>query len=111
MERISKTISETVTKCQTVEEVMEKSENLAEDFCDWLEFSRRYHISQTLNGYYVMKIDCKWYLDIPDIVDTVKYSVSNSGVFESFKDIIVNSFKNYAVDMFYEQVRFFENIK
>ena len=111
MERLSKTISETVNNCQSVDEVMKKSENIAEDFFNWLEFSGRYHISQTLNGYYVMEINCKWYLDIPTIVDTVKYSVSNSGSFESFKEIIVNSFKNYAFDMFYEQVRFFENIK
>lgn len=111
MERLSKTISEIVNNCQTVDEVMKKSENIAEDFCNWLEFSKMYHISQTLNGYYVMEIKCEWYLDIPDIVDTVKYSVSNSGVFASFRDIITNSFKNYAVDMFYEQIRFFENIK
>lgn len=104
MERLSKTISETVNNCQSVEEVMEKSENIAVDFFNWLEFSGRYHISQTPNGYYAMEIDCEWYLDIPDIADTVKYSASDSGVFESFRDIIVNSFKNYAVDLFYEQI-------
>lgn len=103
MERLSKSISEAVTSSSFMAEVMKKVDNIAMNFLQWLEFSGRYRIEELSNGYYRMVIDCDWHLDIKEVNDDIKASFSDKGDFWAFKEIVLNAFWKYSLNLYQEE--------
>lgn len=103
MEKLSKSINEAVASSSFMADVMTKVDNIVLNFLHWLEFSGRYRIEELSNGYHRMVIDCNWYLDVNEVNDDIKASFSDKGDFWSFKEIVLNAFWKYSLNLYQEE--------